>query len=190
MRTERQAHGFIFENDIINKYNIQKNCDYTGKWDGYLASGIPVSIKHIKRGNAIDLADLFRQAAITEEFILIIGFYDNITPDDIYILHFPAGQWHNYFLDVSNFEDKFKNALASVSNNSSDDAKWSLLRKECVNFWKQNTSGYITVNGKRDHKTQKRWQCSINKTNFFKEFLPKFQISEEDLINRATRNKK
>lgn len=190
MRTERQAHGFIFEDDIINKYNIQKNYDYIGKWDGYLASGIPVSIKHIKQGNAIDLADLFRQAAITEEFILIIGFYNDITPDDIYILHFPTGQWHNYFLDVSSFEDKFKNALASVSNDSSDDAKWSSLRKECVKFWKQNTNSYITVNGKRDHKTQKRWQCSINKTNFFKEFLPKFQISEEDLINYAKRNKK
>lgn len=188
MRTERQAHGFIFEDNIINKYKIQKNSDYTGKWDGYLASRIPVSIKHIKRGNAIDLADLFRQAAIIEEFILIIGFYDNTNSDDIYILHFPAGQWHNYFLDIQNFEDKFKNALSSVSNDSSDDAKWTRLRKECVDFWKQNTNGYITVNGKRDHKTQKRWQCSINKTNFFKEFLPKFQITEEDLINYATRD--
>lgn len=190
MRIERQAHGFIFEESIINKYHIKKNTEYTGKWDGYLPSKIPVSIKHIKKGNAIDLADLFRQASIIEEFILIIGFYDDINPDDIYILHFSENEWHNYFLDLADFENLFKNALNSVSNSFSDDAKWTQLRKECVDFWKQNTSGYITVNGKRDHKSQKRWQCSINKTNFFKEFLPKFQITEEELFYYASRNQK
>lgn len=181
-RTERQAHGFNFEDFIINKYNIIKSEEYTAKWDGFLPCGIPVSIKHIKKGNAIDLADLFRQASIIEDFVLIVGYYDGLE-EDIYHLYFPKGSWHSYFLDLNQFEDKFKKALTSVTNNPCDDEKWDMLRKDCVAFWKKQTSSFITVNGKRDHKKQKRWQCSINKTNFFKEFLPKFQISEEELVN-------
>ncbi len=82
----------------------------------------------------------------------------------------------SYFMPLENFETKLKNCLKAVSNDKKDDKKWTELRKKCVKFWKENTSGFITLNGKRDHKAQKRWQCSINKTNFFKEFLPKYQI--------------
>lgn len=42
--SERQIHGFAFEEEIIKKYNITKSNNYTDKWDGYL-NGIPVSIK-------------------------------------------------------------------------------------------------------------------------------------------------
>lgn len=189
-RTERQAHGFLFEEYVESVYGIDRsNKTYTDKWDGEW-KGFPVSIKHIKKGNAIDLGDIFRQASINEDFFMFIDFYETQTvseTDEIHILFIPAESWQNYFMPIEKFELKFKNALSSVSNNREDDQKWTELRKDCVKFWKDNTSGFITPNGKRDHRSQKRWQCSINKTNFFKEFLPKYEITEEEFY--ATRNK-
>jgi hypothetical protein len=190
-RTERQAHGFLFEEYVESTYGIDRsNKTYTDKWDGEW-KGFPVSIKHIKKGNAIDLGDIFRQASINEDFFMFIDFYETQTvseTDEIHILFLPAKSWQNYFMPIEKFELKFKNALSSVSNNKEDDQKWTELRKDCIKFWKDNTSGFITPNGKRDHRSQKRWQCSINKTNFFKEFLPKYEITKEEFY--ATRNKK
>jgi len=189
--TERQGHGFAFEDYIEKYYKVNRdNKSYTDKWDGEY-NGYPVSIKHIKKGNAVDLADVFRQASINEDFIMFVDFYETETvsdSDEIHILFIPGEKWQSYFMPLNLFEDKFKNVLASVTNDKSDDNKWTLLRKECVNFWKQNTNGFITLNGKRDHKKQKRWQCSINKTNFYKEFLPKYKITKEEFY--AKRNQK
>ena len=195
-RTERQGHGFIFEEYVEKVYGINRSIDgygknYTDLWDGK-AGSYPVSIKHIKKYNAVDLADIFRQASINEDFFMFVDFYETNTvseSDEIHILFIPCKDWKQYFLPLEEFKPKFQNALNSVSNSPADDEKWTALRKECVDFWKNNTPGLITPNGKRDHKSQKRWQCSINKTNFFKEFIPKYEISEEGFFN-ATRNKK
>lgn len=176
---ERQWHGFTFEKYVEENYGVNREGKkYTDKWDGEL-NNHPVSIKHIKKGNAIDLADLFRQASIDEDFYLIVDFYETLTvsdSDEIHILYIPKEAWKSYFMPLDKFEKKFRNALDSVTNSPEDDAKWTELRTDCVNYWKQNTNKCITVNGKRDHKKQKRWQCSINKTNFYKEFLPKYEI--------------
>lgn len=195
MHTERQGHGFIFEDYVEKIYSVDRSVEgygknYTDPWDG-LYNGIPVSIKHIKKGCAVDLADVFRQASINENFIMFVDFYETPTvseTDDIHILFIPAEKWHTYFAPLDIFENKLRNALNSVSNDRADDVKWTKLRIECVNFWKTITTGFITLNGKRDHKKQKRWQCSINKTNFFKEFLPKYEITEEEFY--AKRNEK
>lgn len=177
---ERQWHGFKFEEYIEKVYGVNREGKtYTDKWDGEL-NGHPVSIKHIKKGNAVDLADLFRQASIKEDFYLFVDFYETLTvsdSDEIHILYIPGEKWQSYFLPCENFEAKFKNALNSVTNDVKDDEKWNELRNDCVSFWKKNTNGFITVNGKRDHKRQKRWQCSINKTNFYKEFIPNYEIT-------------
>lgn len=191
--SERQGHGFNFEEYVEKFYNVDRSQDgygknYTDPWDGKYKN-YPVSIKHIKKGNAIDLADVFRQASITEDFYMFVDFYETETvsdSDDIHILFIPATKWNLYFAPLEKFEDKFRNVLKSVSNDKTDDTKWDELRKECVQYWKNITTGFITLNGKRDHKKQKRWQCSINKTNFFKEFLPKYEITEEEFY--ATRN--
>ena len=195
MHTERQGHGFAFEDYVEDIYNVDRSHEgygkkYTDPWDG-LYYGYPVSIKHIKKGCAVDLADVFRQASITEDFIMFVDFYE--TPlvsetDDIHILFIPGEKWHSYFASPDIFEERLRDVLKSVSNDKSDDAKWTKLRVESVKFWKSITTGFITLNGKRDHEKQKRWQCSINNTNFFKEFLPKYEITEEEFY--AKRNEK
>lgn len=191
LQGERQKHGFIFEEYVESIYGVNRSGKtYTDKWDGEW-KGYPVSIKHIKKGNAVDLGDIFRQASIDEDFFMFVDFYETETvseTDDIHILFIPSTSWKTYFMPVEDFKFQFKNALQSVSNDKKDDQKWTQLRKACVQFWKDNTSGFITPNGKRDHRNQKRWQCSINKTNFFKEFIPKYEITKEEFY--ATRNKK
>ena len=47
-RTERQGHGFTYENNIIRKYNLLKSDNYISKFDAYCNNGIPVQIKYIK----------------------------------------------------------------------------------------------------------------------------------------------
>ena len=189
-RGERQGHGFLFEDYVETTYGVNREGKgYTDKWDGEW-KGYPVSIKHIKKGNAVDLGDIFRQASIAEDFFMFVDFYETETvsdSDEIHILFIPAANWQKYFLPLDKFEIKFREALNSVTNDRSDDDKWTQLRSDCVSYWKDNTLGVITPNGKRDHRTQKRWQCSINKTNFFKEFVPKYEITEEEFY--ATRDK-
>ena len=189
-RGERQGHGFLFEDYVETAYGVNREGkSYTDKWDGEWR-GYPVSIKHIKKGNAVDLGDIFRQASITEDFFMFVDFYETETvsnSDEIHILFIPAADWRKYFLPLDKFETKFREALNSVTNDRADDNKWTKLRSDCVAYWKNNTPGLITPNGKRDHRSQKRWQCSINKTNFFKEFVPKYKITEEEFY--ATRNK-
>lgn len=176
---ERQVDGFIFEDYVEKNLEVSREGHpYTDKWDADI-NGFPCSIKHTQKGQAICCADLFRQASIKEDFIMIVDFYTS-TSDDIHFLYIPGEDWHSHFMELSDFYDKFKFALDSVSNDRKDDELWTSLRKDCVAFWKKNTTGRITPNGKRDHGTQKRWQCSINKTNFFAEFLPKYEISEEE----------
>ena len=66
---ERQWHGFKFENYVKEKYGINLSTNYTDKWDGEW-NNYPVSIKHIKKGGAVDLGDVFRQASVSKDLYL------------------------------------------------------------------------------------------------------------------------
>ena len=72
---ERQNHGFKFEKSIMEDYNIVPSTDYTAKWDGFL-DDVPVSIKVEQYGSDIELADFRRNATNTEDFYLIVGFWE------------------------------------------------------------------------------------------------------------------
>ena len=54
--SERQKHGFNFEQYVKEKYQITLSNEYTSKWDGVLNT-IPVSIKLEQYGSDIELAD-------------------------------------------------------------------------------------------------------------------------------------
>ena len=43
-----------------------------------------------------------------------------------------AKEWRKYFPIVP-FEEKFRSALNSVTNNKEDDVKWKILMNECKN---------------------------------------------------------
>lgn len=194
---ERQAHGFSYQDTIITKYNLSKIDPYTGKklkyddkWDAYF-NFIPVQIKDKKKGGNIELADMFRQSETTEDFLLIVGFWqdDKTNIVEEHILYIKGNEWYPLF----NHEclNKYKQLLNTITNDYSDDNKWKQKINELRKEWKKLTPYLIVPRPKRDHKDQKRIQCAINNVPFYKYFLPKYEVGDFfERYNEIIRTKK
>lgn len=177
---ERQKHGFIFEDYIKEKYGIKsfEENNYTCKWDGIL-NGYPVSIKTEQKGSDIEMASFFRNATNTDSFYLFVGFWEknktNIVEE--VILFIDGNEWHQLF-DM-NIVNDCEELINTITNDSSDDAKWKTARLALTKRWKESTSNLIRPRFKRDHKTQKRMQCAINNKDFYNYFIPKYSVKED-----------
>lgn len=175
MKTERQSHGFTFEEKVINHFNMTKSEGYTSEWDAYL-QGTPVSIKVAKAGSDIEMADYFRNCNKTEDFYLIVGFWQGEKTNIIssYTLFIPYEEWTALF--APGYDVKLKTLLNEITNSHDDDAEWKsrigVLKKEWVN----TTPNLIRPRFKRDHRSQKRIQCAINNRDFFNYFVDKFEV--------------
>lgn len=122
---ERQKHGFDYQAEVIERFGLIKDENYTGKWDAY-CEGIPVSIKNPKIGSDIELADFFRQSSIDEDFYMIVGFHDHENKNNIieeYVLYIPKEEWAALF--DSSFNARFKELLDNCSNEHSYDSIWT-----------------------------------------------------------------
>lgn len=166
---KRQKQGFDYELDVIKRFSLVKEENYTGKRDVYY-DNIPVSIKYEKFGSDVELADYFRQATICEDFYLICGFSNG----EEHILFIPHKEWKTLFCNA--FNEKFRTLLSSITNDRKDDEEWkdeiAILKKE----WKDSTLNLIRPRFKRDHKKQKRIQCAINNKDFYNYFIPKYEV--------------
>ena len=175
--SERQGHGLKYENLVIQRYNINKDKNYTDEWDGLLGD-TPVSIKCIKKGAEIDLASFKRNAMKTSDFYLIVGFWedkkDNIVEEHVLLIN--GKEWHQLF--PLHFIDDFDEMLNNITNDRSDDAKWKKMISEQRKQWKLETDNLIRPRFKRDHKTQKRIQCAISNQDFYSYFLPKYEVAD------------
>jgi hypothetical protein len=173
---ERQSHGFKFEAYVKEKFNIQSCPEghYTYKWDGMI-NGYPVSIKTEALGSDIEMASFIRNASNLDDFYLIVGFWqgskDNIV--SIETLFISGQEWHNLFNE--DIVQECQNFLNEITNDVSDDEKWTEGRKLLTQKWQENTSNLIRPRFKRDHKTQKRMQCAINYSDFYNYFIPKYR---------------
>jgi len=167
-RKERQKHGFEYEDIIIKKYNLIKDEKYTSENDAYLRWKfvinkeekwclIPVQIKFIKWKNSIDLGDFSRHTK-RKSFILHIGFWKDC-PDQIYheeTFWIDGSKWRKLF--SCSFIPELLHEMSNISNSRDDDILWTLFRKKYTNLW---GSRLIRLRFKRDHKKQKRLQCSL-----------------------------
>lgn len=163
---ERQAHAFDYEKRIIFDNNIIKNENYTGKWDA-TENGKPVSIKMAKKGSSVDFGDFRRQTLLTEDFLLYVGFWsgqkDNVIEE--YKILVSVDNWKKYFGNVS-ILDNMLSEMKQISNDHSDDKKWTEFRKKYDKLYKiNNNKPIIALRFKRDHKAQKRIQCGIANSN-------------------------
>ena len=81
MAPEVQGHGFTFEKWIHDTFfDNYKAGSYTDEWDvskefNVNYGGIPVSIKTTKYRSPVGLGDALRQFRIDEDFLLIVGFW-------------------------------------------------------------------------------------------------------------------
>jgi len=155
--TKKQKHGFIYENSIIKKYNLNK-CDiYNDKFDCYY-NNTPVQIKYTKNKGEICLADYKRNKELDNDFILHIGIYENEnnikTTIQEYTLYIDFNVYIKLFnFDINNIIEEFK----IISNDKLDDGKYKLFKKK----YKNNNDDIVHIRFKRDHKKQKRIQASI-----------------------------
>lgn len=172
---ERQAHGFIYQREVSERFGIKESDTYTSKWDGVL-NGLPVSIKTIKKGSSIDMADYFRISSIVEDFYLVVGFWEGEVSNIVeeHILLIKGEEFHSLF--PQNFDDKLHDLLNNITNDHADDAKWTSQTKALSAEYKANCPNLVSLRFKRDHKTQKRIQCAINKVPFYNYFLPKYEV--------------
>lgn len=171
---ERQFHGFIYQNICIKKYNLIEDKNYTSEWDGYWPNKKPVQIKTIKFGSAIDLGDYFRNKNKKENFTLFLSFWKRIENNIIeeYIFeNIDKNEWNKLF--EYEFDKELKNDLKEITNNYSDDLKWKAIIQKHKSKW-NSIKRLIQLRFKRDHKSQKRIQCAINNSDFYKFFIGKF----------------
>lgn len=153
--TERQGHGFKYENEFIKRNNIQKSVSYTSQFDGDY--GLPIQIKYMGNRNEVCLGDYKRNLNISQDFILHIAFYKekNILPNiEEYTLYINHEIYSNLF--KNNDIDKVLDEFRLISNDKSDNAKFKLFRNKY-----KKSNGIIHIRFKRDHKKQKRIQAAI-----------------------------
>jgi len=193
----RQEHGFINEEIICKErgYLTWKEYEerhpehgsltgsYTAPFDaidlqrpGDKFHGKPIQIKTIKRGCAVDMGDIFRNAAKEGDFELIIEFYDKLGPTKIpnivesHTVQVDCDKWKSLFKF-----DKYpawKDWIGSVSNDHAYDQQWKAERDERRQDWGRER--IVQPRFKRDHKTQRRIQCSVA-YNRVGEFLRKIE---------------
>jgi hypothetical protein len=168
---ERQKHGFDYENIVIKKYNLKKSDNYTSKYDAF-HNNLPVQIKCIKHGCAIEMGDYHRNKLKKEDFILIVGFWqdkkDNIIKETILFIE------HDNFTKNLSFEDDeaMEAEMDLISNLVVDDMRWKDFCDKYKSKWPK--TNLLDIRFKRDHKKQKRIQCAISWKNF-KKFSDEFE---------------
>lgn len=179
---ERQKAGFEYQEKCIKKYGLKADNEYTGHWDAYYKD-IPVSIKLEKHGTDIELADIFRQMDVKEDFFLLVGFWENEKTNIVeeHLLYIPVKQYNTYF--NYKMKEDFHTLLNSISNSENDDKRWkeeiTFLRKS----WAETTNNYIRPRFKRDHKKQKRIQCAINNKVFYSHFITEYEVENFERNN-------
>ncbi len=160
--TPYQVHGFIYENKIINKYQLQPTKPCTHKFDAYYRSRIPVQIKCIKYGSEICLGSLLNNQSITSDFILHIGFWQTDKSNII--------QEHTLYINQKFWFDitKFTHTQQMIREFRTAKNPHE-IRTKYVALWKnKKTLSPIRPRFKVSKtKNTRRIQCSIR----FKDFL-------------------
>jgi hypothetical protein len=174
-KSERQCHGFQFENFVKEKFNVQPcpKGHYTYKWDGMLEN-YPVSIKTEALGSDIEMSSFIRNAYNTDDFYLIVGFWEGKKNNIVKIetLFISGTEWHELF--DQDLVQECQEFLRYITNDVSDDDKWKAGRMDLTKRWQEKTPNLVRPRFKRDHKTQKRMQCAINYFDFYNYFIPKY----------------
>lgn len=172
---ERQSHGLMYEEYCKKEFTIELSNNYGSQFDGTM-NDMPVSIKYEKFGTDIELADFFRNANITENFYLIVGFWKENKNQIIeqHMLYIKGQEYHSLFFQDINQD--LKELLSTTTNDTKDDENWRTQCNKIKNNWKAHTSNLIRLRFKRDHKTQKRIQCAINNKDFYNYFIPRYEV--------------
>lgn len=164
--SERQKHGFNFENAVKEVLGVDEEKSYTAKWD----IGDSISVKFIREGGAIDMGSMPRvvKALMEKDFTMILGRHKDKVCTEVYELV---------------FDERVRKALlGSISLNSIEELDIVIKAfprgkheeaREYAKFWKKinkDKFGLLSPAPKIDSHTQRRIQCTINNSNLKKLF--------------------
>lgn len=180
---EVQKHGFGFESWIRREvFEITAEENYGRKWDvdsdGAKKSllpkamhGLPVSIKTCGWGGPVNLSDAIRQMTINEDFVMIVGFWDQASEGEKNFTAIRAARfkladwkqlWRSYDLDSVLSLDRAIKDMSITSEEAHEIAdKWKLKNKPKDKLC-------LRINPKIDSKKQRRIQCSLPFNAFWK----------------------
>ncbi len=176
---EVQRHGFDFESWVIRTFFVLSGTGYTQKWDvtpefnrleiiPETMRHLPVSIKTCEYGSPIGFGDALRQFNLSEDFLLIVGFWrqdgasKNFVAAEAYKVS--ASYWKSLFAPITSevllrLDRIIKDTTAhyTTARMAAKNAKNSL----------PFTDAKIVLNPKIDSKTQRRLQCSLGFNAFW-----------------------
>lgn len=177
---EVQLHGFDFENWIKKTFFADFTVSYSNKWDVPAEFNrleivpeafrhLPVSIKTCKNACPIGFGDALRQFKIDEDFLLIVGFWEQSGANKNFVaveaVKVTAESWQNLFLPLTEAELKL---LDSTIKNK--ETHYAEVRKVAKEIKQSFAPTRIILNPKIDSKTQRRLQCSLPFNVFWNNF--------------------
>ena len=178
---ERQSHGFAFEEQV---WNHLFDRGYTDEWDIPGAAnlrnpGVPISVKYIRWGSSIYLGDAIRQRTIAEPFEMIVGFHETVDGERrtvaIHHLTFSPEEWEQAWGEITAGE--LEAFAERIQEGTVEDAQ-NFARERAAEL--RQRSGIFSINPKIN-KDQRRIQCSIPFTRFYKEWIGTEPVQQENL---------
>ncbi len=178
---EVQLHGFDFENWIKKTFFAEFNISYSSKWDVPAEFNrleivpeafrhLPVSIKTCKSRCPIGFGDALRQFKIDEDFLLIVGFWEQSGGDKTFVavaaVKVTAQNWRSLFEPLTEAELKL---LDSTIKNK--ETPYAEVRKSAREIKQSFAPTHIILNPKIDSKSQRRLQCSLPFGVFWNDFV-------------------
>ena len=197
---EVQLHGFDFENWIKRTFFADFNISYSYKWDVPAEFNIleiipkelrhlPVSIKTCKNRSPIGFGDALRQFNVEEDFLLIVGFWEQSGANKNFVAveaaKITVQNWKNLFQPLEEIDLKL---LDSTIKNK--DLHYSEVRKLAKEIKKSFPPTKMILNPKIDSKTQRRLQCSLPFNIFWNVIIEKelYRNVEDSLFGERVPN--
>ncbi len=176
---EVQSHGLLFEKWVRDTFFGGYSPEgYTQKWDIPASAnkdhgGIPVNPKAIKHGTPIDMGDAMRQFGVDERFMLIIGFWEQVSKTEKRWVNAQAvtvtpEQWRGLWSPVTAADLE---KLIAVIKDKSLSLEETRARAKAMKSRPPFTESVIQVNPKIDG-SQRRLQCSLRFDDFFTHLAP------------------
>jgi len=182
--SEVQKHGFLFEDWVKANFFQAHISNYGHKWDvleKYNTKSVlpekflnlPVSIKTAKNGSPIGLGDAIRQYDIDTDFLLIVGFWEQVTAQCKYFVSVEAqrinlGHWKSLWHPLKR-ED-----LLTLNTTIKDlNLHYSQARIKAQEIKRNYPQIKIILNPKIDSNKQRRLQCSLPFKIFWEELIQK-----------------
>ncbi|MCB1275344.1 hypothetical protein [Prosthecobacter sp.] len=176
---EVQSHGLMFEQwlreTFFRGYEPQSP---TQKWDVPAEANkdhghLPVNPKATKHGTPINLGDALRQFEIDEAFLLIVGFWQQVTAEEkrwrnVQTVTVTPEMWRKLWGPITKSDLERLNAVIKDKTLSIEETR---VRAQGIKSKPPFTSAVIQVNPKID-ASQRRLQCSLRFDDFFKHLAP------------------